>query len=422
VTPYLPLFQRKLEAMAVLAVIIVIFLINIAFKYADFLEFKSYSWATFRGDLINVIPLTAKDGRDYKRLYIKNDDGITLTVAYFAKDEFKTGMRVGFRVKTDEVSFLSFLSHRFYAQAVLVWANEAEDRSLRNRAFNLIASQHDENITKELFGALFLATSISKDLRDSVQRWGVAHIIAISGFHLSIIFAFLYFLMKPIYGFFQNRYFPYRNARWDISLVIFAFLGGYLWLIDMTPSFLRSYAMGVFGFLFLWRGINAINFEVLFLCAAFLLSLFPHLAFNVGFILSCFGVFFIFVYVKHFGRSFKVWQSAIIINFWLFFAMNPLVHYWFGVLSITQLACIPLSILFVVFYPVEAGLHLIGEGWLLDSFIIKFFTFQMRSIEVYTPLWLLIVYIALSLGSMWKRIFMLPLVVMGIGFFAFLLS
>ncbi|MDR1615128.1 MAG: ComEC/Rec2 family competence protein [Campylobacteraceae bacterium] len=420
--PYLPLFQRRFEVAVVSAALLAIFLINIAFKYADFLDFKSHSWATFRGDLVNIVPLTAKNGRDYKRLYIKNDDGITLTVAYFAKDEFKTNMRLGFRVKTEEVGFGSFLSRRFYAQSVLIWANEAEDTSLKNRLFNIIASQHEENIAKELFGALFLATSISKDLRNSVQQWGIAHIIAISGFHLGIIFGFLYALLSFPYRILQNRYFPYRNLRWDISLIVFLALGGYLWLIDMTPSFLRSYIMGVGGFLFLWRGINVINFEVLFLCAAFLISLFPHLAFNVGFILSCFGVFFIFVYVKHFGQTFKVWQSVIIINFWLFFAMNPLVHYWFGILSIAQFACIPLSILFVVFYPVEAVLHLIGQGWILDSFIVKFLTFEMPSVEVHTPLWLLIVYIALSLGAMWKRIFMLPLTVMGVGFFAFLLS
>ncbi|MDR2081197.1 MAG: ComEC/Rec2 family competence protein [Campylobacteraceae bacterium] len=418
--PHLPLFQRKFEIALTAAFICMLFCINITFKYIDFLEFKSHVWATFRGDLVNIIPLTAKDGRSYKRLYIKNDDSITLTTAYFAKDEFKLNMRMGFRVKTEEVDFLSFLKRRFYAQSVLVWANENSKVKVRDKIFTRIASQHEENITKELFGALFLALPISKELRDTVQLLGAAHLIAISGFHLGIIFGFLYALFSAPYRFLQNRYFPYRNARWDISLIVFLLLGGYLWLIDMTPSFLRSYVMGTAGFLFLWRGINALNFDVLFLCAAFLISLFPHLAFNIGFILSCFGVFFIFVYVRHFGDKFKIWQSAVILNFWLFFAMAPLAHYWFGVLSISQFACIPLSLLFVAFYPIEVLLHAIGQGGIFDGFIISLLNFKTYSIEVKTPLWLLAVYIALSFGAMRSRIFMLPLAFLGGALFLFL--
>jgi competence protein ComEC len=420
--PYLPLFRNKFESAAVFAVLFTILLVNTALKYVDFLEFKSHTWATFRGDLVNIIPLSAKDGRSYRRLYIKNNDGVTLTAAYFAKDEFKLNMRMGFRVKTEGVDFLSFLKRRFYAQSVLVWANENGEVKLRDKIFDFIASQHEANITKELFGALFLAFPISKELRDEVQLLGSAHIIAISGFHLGIIFGFLYAFLRLPYCFLQNRYFPYRNARWDISLIIFILLGGYLWLIDMTPSFLRSYVMGCAGFLFLWRGINIVNFQTLFLCAAFLVSLFPHLAFNVGFILSCFGVFFIFVYVRHFGDKFKIWQSALILNFWLFFAMIPLAHYWFGMLSPAQFACIPLSLLFIVFYPAEAFLHVIGEGGILDGLIIKLLNFKAYNIDLKTPLWLLLVYIALSLGAMRSRIFMLSLALFGGSFFLFLIG
>lgn len=418
--PYLPLFRQKFEIAAVFIILSIILLINITFKYFDFLEFKSHTWATFRGNLVNIIPLTAKDGRSYKRLYIKNDDGITLTATYFAKDEFKLNMRVGFRVKTDEVDFLSFLKRRFYAQSVLVWANENSGVKLRDKIFTFIASQHEKNITKELFGALFLALPISKELRDEVQLLGAAHIIAISGFHLGIIFGFLYAVFGVPYRFLQNRYFPYRSARWDISLIVFLLLGGYLWLIDITPSFLRSYVMGVAGFLFLWRGINVINFETLFLCAAFLIALFPYLAFNVGFILSCFGVFFIFVYVRHFGDKFKIWQSAVILNFWLFFAMIPLAHYWFGVLSLAQFACVPLSLLFIIFYPVEAVLHVIGQGGIFDNFIINLLSFKAYSVDIKTPLWLFAVYIAFSLGAVHSRIFMLLLALLGGSFFLFL--
>jgi competence protein ComEC len=419
--PFLPLFQTKFEAMATMAVLIVIFLINTGFKYLDYMEFKSHNWATIRGDVINVIRLKAKNGRDYQRLSIKSDDGLTLTVTNLSKEKLEQNMRVGFRVKTDEVDFISFFAKRFYATFVLAWANDVNSTSVKSKLQNAIYSQHENILAKELYSALFLATPISKTLREQVQRWGVTHIIAISGFHLSIMFGFLYFIIKYIYGFFQNRYFPYRNARWDISLIIFVFLGYYLWLIDMTPSFLRSYAMGVFGFLFLWRGIHVLSFEMLFFTSAFLVALFPQLIFNIGFVLSVFGVFFIFVFIKHFGQTLKVWQSAILINFWLFAAMNPIVYYWFGVINLQQWASIPLSMLFIVFYPLTVLLHVIGFGGIFDNFMLQFLSYESKSVIFNTPIWLLAIYLVFAILSVYRAVFMLFVAAIGISYFSFFL-
>ncbi|MDR1284592.1 MAG: ComEC/Rec2 family competence protein [Campylobacteraceae bacterium] len=404
-----------------MAVLIVIFLINTGFKYLDYMEFKSHNWATIRGDVINVIRLKAKNGRDYQRLSIKSDDGLTLTVTNLSKEKLEQNMRVGFRVKTDEVDFISFFAKRFYATFVLAWANDVNSTSVKSKLQNAIYSQHENILAKELYSALFLATPISKTLREQVQRWGVTHIIAISGFHLSIMFGFLYFIIKYIYGFFQNRYFPYRNARWDISLIIFVFLGYYLWLIDMTPSFLRSYAMGVFGFLFLWRGIHVLSFEMLFFTSAFLVALFPQLIFNIGFVLSVFGVFFIFVFIKHFGQTLKVWQSAILINFWLFAAMNPIVYYWFGVINLQQWASIPLSMLFIVFYPLTVLLHVIGFGGIFDNFMLQFLSYESKSVIFNTPIWLLAIYLVFAILSVYRAVFMLFVAAIGISYFSFFL-
>ncbi|MDR0407599.1 MAG: ComEC/Rec2 family competence protein [Campylobacteraceae bacterium] len=420
--PFLPLFQTKFEMIAAIAVLGVIFLINTGFKYLDYIEFKSHNWVTIRGNIVNITHLIAKNGREYQRLSIKNDDGLVLGITYMSKEKLKQNMRVGFRIKTNEVDFISFFAKRFYATTpVLVWANEINDTSVKSKLQDILHSQHKDTLTKELYGALFLATPISKTLREQVQRWGIAHIIAISGFHLSILFGFLYFMSKPVYTFFQSRYFPYRNVKWDLSLIIFIFLGYYLWLIDMTPSFLRSYAMGVFGFLFLWRGIHVLSFEMLFFTSAFLVAFFPQLIFNIGFILSVFGVFFIFVFIKHFGKTLKVWQSAILLNFWLFAAMNPIVHYWFGVINLQQWASIPLSIFFIVFYPAIVFLHAIGFGGIFDNFMVQFLSYESKSIIFNTPFWLLAIYLIFAALSVYSPIFMFLIAIMGIGYFSFFL-
>ncbi|MDR0467428.1 MAG: ComEC/Rec2 family competence protein [Campylobacteraceae bacterium] len=418
--PYLSLFQRKIEIVFVGLILLFVFICNIILNYIDFREFKSHSWATVRGEIANIIPLVAKDGRAYKRLYVKSDSGHTITIVFWSKEEINLNARVGFRVKTEEVNFGSFLSRKFYAPSVLAWHKSQIDSSVKNRIDNFIQKQHDSQIMKELFSTLYLATPISKELRDKVQRFGITHVIAISGYHLGIIFAFLYAIFMPIYRFFQDRYFPYRNARWDISVIIFAFLGYYLWLIDMTPSFLRSYVMGVCGFLFLWRGINVLTFEMLALTTAFLIALFPYLAFNIGFILSVFGVFFIFVFIKHFPKL-KVWQTLLLLNLWLFIAMNPIVYYWFNVINIQQWISIPLSILFVIFYPFVTFLHAINQGGLLDGHIINFLSYETKSAFFNTPVWLLAIYVCLAFLSAFRAIFMLPILIIGVSYFFFLL-
>lgn len=90
--PYLPLFQRKIEIVFVWLVLLFIFTCNIVLNYIDFRDFKSYSWATIRGEIVNIIPLIAKNGREYKRLYVKSDSGHTLTIAFWSKDEVSCGI------------------------------------------------------------------------------------------------------------------------------------------------------------------------------------------------------------------------------------------------------------------------------------------------------------------------------------------
>lgn len=416
--PYVRLFQKKFEIAFVGFILFVVFVGNVFINYLDFNDFKSFNWATIRGEVANIIPLKAKDGREYRRLYIKSDSGHTLSVAFWSKEEIAVNSRVGFRVKTEGVSFKSFLSRKFFAPSVLVWNIPQADVSVKAKIDNFIKTQHDSKLTKELYSTLYLATPISKELRDKVQRYGITHIIAISGYHLGIMFAFIYAVFIPIYRFFQNRYFPYRNSRWDISLLIFIFLGFYLYLIDMTPSFLRSYVMGVLGFLFLSRGINVLSFEMLFLTSAFLVAIFPYLAFNIGFILSIFGVYFIFVFLKYYS-SLKAWQILLFINLWLFVAMNPIVYYWFGLINLQQWISIPLSILFVIFYPLSTFLHFIGQGGLLDEYMIKFLDYETKSVVFNTPNWLLCIYLILSVLSAFRKEFMLGIGLIGISYFYF---
>lgn len=96
---------------------------------------------------------------------------------------------------------------------------------------------------RELFNALFLAIPVSSQLRDIITAYGIAHVVALSGFHIVVLSFIIYWILYFPYSFLQNRYFPYRNRRFDILLITMAILFYYLLLTDIVPSLLRAFVL-----------------------------------------------------------------------------------------------------------------------------------------------------------------------------------
>ena len=251
---------------------------------------------------------------------------------------------------------------------------------------------------------MFFAKSVSKELRNDVNHYGIAHLIAISGYHIGLLFSLIFFFLAPLYGFFQRRYFPYRNLKFDLSIFIFIVLFAYAYLIGFVPSFTRSLVMALFGFYLLIKNIKILSFFNLFLCVLICLSLYPNLLFSVGFFFSILGVFYIFLYLHHFAKFFGIVTNLILINLWTFLAMIIPVLYFFPLISYQQFLAIFLSLIFVLFYPLALFLHFIGAGFLLDYFLLEFFAFKFHSTNFILPFWAFCSYLLLSLFGIYFRI------------------
>ena len=139
------------------------------------------------------------------------------------KDEISLYDVVALSVQPIDVSFMDYLSGSFYMpsydRAVI-----KKDESLRQRAINFISAQHEDAKISQLFSALFLGTNVFGELRDDVSNWGVAHLIAISGYHLGVISAVCFFLLKLVFKPFYARFLPYRSYIFDISIAVFLVL------------------------------------------------------------------------------------------------------------------------------------------------------------------------------------------------------
>ena len=109
-------------------------------------------------------------------------------------------MEVGGYVKIsvikNRLKFKDFLSGSFYLSNVGILPlrygfKDGFLGSFRDGAYGFIGAQHENEKMAELFTALFLAAPVGKELRQDVNFYGVAHLIAISGYHFwGVIFYF----------------------------------------------------------------------------------------------------------------------------------------------------------------------------------------------------------------------------------------
>ncbi|GAA7584685.1 ComEC/Rec2 family competence protein [Helicobacter pylori] len=296
-------------------------------------------------------------------------------------------------------------------------------QDFKSHVRHFIDSAHSSALAGNLYRALFIGDSLNKDLRDRANALGISHLLAISGFHLGILSASVYFLFSLFYTPLQKRYFPYRNAFYDIGVLVWVFLLGYLLLLDFLPSFFRAFLMGLLGFLACFFGVRLLSFKLLILACCIAIALLPKLLFSVGFLLSVCGVWYIFLFLKHTQAFFKTSSflmrsfQVISLSVLVFLNMLIIVHAFFPMFSPYQLFSIPLGLIFIVFFPLSLFLHAVDLGSLLDSILNMPLT--IPTISVFSPLWLLGVHLFLTILSVRFFKVYLSMNVLSAGFFLY---
>lgn len=402
-------FWRKYKKIfALIALCVGIFAFNVALEWVKFKDFKEQKHQSLESvRVLQSYEKMGKKGRVYRVLKLQAKDFSFYTTTK-RENDIARHQSLNLRVITTGVSFKDYLSKSFYMPSYDFTLVDSTTTP-RNAIIAHFLGQHESQKIKEFYGALFFALSVSKELRTDVNYYGIAHLIAISGYHIALIFSLIFFALSPLYGFLQRRFFPYRNARFDLSVMIFAFLFCYAYLIGFVPSFVRSLVMALWGFYLLIKNVKILSFINLFLSMGLCLALFPQLLFSVGFLFSVMGVFFIFLYLHHFAKFWRgggFWRNlanVICLNIWTFFAMIVPVLHFFPLVSLQQILAIILSAVFVVFYPLALMLHIVGFGGLFDSILLAFFNFKIHAINLPLPLWAFLAYIALAFLSMFSK-------------------
>ncbi len=392
--------------------------INLYLEYLNYQKLDFSKPTSLNAQILLQYPKT-KDQKTYFVLKLQSKGMIFYTTI---KEPLKNLQyrHAQFFGRIKSCSFLESLKSCFF-QTYSFSLTRKQDFKSHVRHF--IDSAHSSTLAGNLYRALFIGDSLNKDLRDRANALGINHLLAISGFHLGILSASVYFLFSLFYTPLQKRYFPYRNAFYDIGVLVWVFLLGYLLLLDFLPSFFRAFLMGLLGFLACFFGVRLLSFKLLILACCIAIALLPKLLFSVGFLLSVCGVWYIFLFLKHtqiFFKDSSFWMrsfQAISLSALVFLNMLIIAHAFFPMFSPYQLFSIPLGLIFIVFFPLSLLLHAVGLGSLLDHILNMPLT--IPTISIPSPLWLLGAHLFLTILSVRFFKVYLSMNVLSAGFFLY---
>lgn len=407
------MFIKIIKSKQIVTIFILFFalLINILLEYSKYLEFIDEEVFETKVGVLNIYQ---KDDFDILKLKTSNFEFFT---SIPKNQEIKKFDLLNILIVSRNIDFIDYLKG-FYTKTI--YFDELQKKqTFKDKIIKNIENNHKDEKIIELFNALFLAVSVSKELRDVITAYGIAHVVALSGFHLVVLSFVIYWILYFPYKFFQDRYFPYRNRKLDILLITTAILFYYLILTDIVPSLLRAFVMFCLGIYLLRSNIKILSYMTLFYTFLIVIAFYPKYIFSIGFWFSIFAVFYIYLFIQYF-KNYNKWLLFIFFNIWMFLIFNPIVHYYFPQTSYEQFYSIPITIFFNFFYPAEIFAHIFGFSNYFDEYLKIFIEYKIFVYEVFTPLYFYILYLLVSLLSIWSKKAFILLNILMVGFNSYL--
>jgi len=358
--------------------------------FLNFLDFKSNKFVNLNVKVINQYIKKGKKGNYYVlKLKTKN-----LTFYTTSKEDLKNLLNenINLTIITSKITFLDYI-FSFYAPSYgikLLPISKIEE---------YIEKQHKNETLSNIYKALFLGESIDFKTRQRLSTLGISHLIALSGLHLGFISLFLYMLLSPFYKLFQKK-FPYRNRFVDLGVIIFCIEFLYLYITGFPPSLIRAFVLEIVVFLYAYNLQNPFSLKILAVVVLASLIFFGVKIFSIGYFLSIAGVFYIYLFFRYFKANFI---NSFILSFYMFGVMFIISHMFFGNFNIYQLFSPVVNILFTLFYPVVALLHLIGIGGVFDNALLQYLHLGDDFSVIKFPLWFGVLFLVLSFISFFSK-------------------
>ncbi len=414
-----PKFFIDTKSFMVFAIIMgLVVVVRLGISYSNYIAFVQKPFYYTEADVLQSY-LKQKSNKTYTVLKLQSKEGwifYTTTPVIESFDGYRLRIMV---FPSNEVSFWAYLGN-FYLKSRIKKKTKIS-QTFKNKVLQHIESQHPDKKIASFYNAIFFAQTIDQSFRDAISRLGANHIIALSGFHLGILWLVIYRLLWLVYAPLQQRYFPYRFALLDVGAVVIVFLAWYVWFVDAPPSLIRSYGMVLIGWMIVLSGVALINFGFLYSVVMFLLALLPNLLVSYAFWLSVAGVHSIFLLLKYAQSVDKLTIALLIIPIGAFVLMLPIVHGLFGVTTPYQLLSIILSLLFAPFYLLTIALHAIGNGEATDFALAWLMRLPQGEVsEQMLSVYSVGIYVAFAFWAIVSRRVFVLLLTMAVGYGIFL--
>lgn len=241
---------------------------------------------------------------------------------------------------------------------------------LRNKLSSSFEIHHFEPKTKGIIEALLLGQRVDLD-KETVADYsnsGVIHILAISGLHISILYFFIVFLLKPLKRF--------RFGK-ELQLIIVLIL---LWLFAFITGLPASVtrAVTLFSFVSIGAYFNRpkATFNAIAVSALLILLVKPNAIFDIGFQLSYAAVISIVLFQPFYKK--------------LYFTKNKIARYFIDIVLVSlaaQVGVLPLSLYYfnqlpMLFLLANLVIIPIATAVLIGGIIILILNFTIPSLAI----------------------------------------
>ena len=243
--------------------------------------------------------------------------------------------------------------------------------TLRNNLSQSFDIHHFEPKTKAIIDALILGQRLELD-KETIADYsnaGVIHILAISGLHISIIYFFIVFLLKPL-----------KRVRFGAEIQLLIVLA-ILWLFALLTGLPASVTRAVTLFSFISIG-NYFNqpkaiYNALAISAFLILLVKPNAIFDIGFQLSYAAVLSIVLFQPFYKK--------------FYFSDNKIAVYFTDTVLVSlaaQIGVLPLSLYYfnqlpLLFLLANLVIIPISTAVLIGGIIILFFNFTIPDFAIF---------------------------------------
>ena len=258
----------------------------------------------FNGNLELILDKVKVDGNDVSgdvAIYVKPD---SLDVSNFEVGTyFKIKANVyAFTLQDEKLSrSLNYLTDNIVMSGYCMFYNiETTDKvevSFKDKTKTFVYDKLKTSGMKHFdvaYAMLFGDSSyLNPDVKESFRATGIAHLLAVSGLHVSIIVLLINFILRKFK----------INIRLNIAFSL-CFLIIYAYFCDFSISVIRASLMALFSLYAIYRGKAYDNLSVLSLVAMMILLVNPLQMFDISFVLSFSAVLSIVLLMKPFERLF----------------------------------------------------------------------------------------------------------------------